>query len=204
MPTAARSVQDSTSANKTKRRPRVLLDCDGVLADFIGGVLRVGHQISGVRRSKSSITEWDFIRNVVRTDREYVELHHRIIGSGFCASLRPISGAVDAVRLLQQFADVYVVTAPHLDSSTWVNERLQWLALHFGVPPSNVILASTKSLIDGDVFVDDHEGHVTAWQAERPAKKAILFAAPFNKDSELPRARSWAQLVQTIHKEVMQ
>jgi 5'(3')-deoxyribonucleotidase len=163
-------------------RPSVLLDVDGVCADFVEAT-RVA---LGGMWFLSDVPTWDF-STVPGFDSE--EAHRVWRQEGFCASIPPYRGAFEGVADLMQIADVTFVTSPMLSSPHWMFERAEWLALHF--PPAPVIFAKDKSPIHGDYLIDDRTKHLRAWRWG----EAICWDAPYNRDWMGRRAHGWSDLL---------
>ena len=68
----------------------------------------------------------------------------------------PMPGAIEAVKLLSEHYDVYILsTAPWKNSSAW-SDKITWIIKHFGeLFKKRVILTHCKNLCHGDFLVDD-------------------------------------------------
>ena len=173
---------------------RILLDCDGVLADFLGTVLNAAeshatfHKL-GLRPFPRSedIPGWNL--------REHVDAaQHRLImdildskiaafsgDRNIAAIMRPMAGAQRAVAAMQATASrgVFVVTSPWVDNAAWEFMRRAWLKRFFNIDEDQIVSTTAKFLVDGDVLVDDRPKHVRQWQEAR-GKKAVLFEHAHN------------------------
>lgn len=179
--------------------PRVLLDCDGVLADFTSRALDVVADVTGRRYALEQVTAWDFCE-ALGLSRDEARVVKRVIGEtrGFAASLAVYPGAVDGVRRLREIAEVHVVTAPWNSNPTWTYEREWWLRTHFDLESQRVHHSSTKHVFAGDVFVDDKLSHVRDWSDEHPDGVAVLWRTRHNQTESLPSCpvtSSWDDLV---------
>ncbi len=161
--------------------PIVLLDCDGVKADFLRCALRVANEISGKNIKPEDIKNWDMFDAIGKEHQKacYDEFNK----PGFCAGLHPYEGAVEGVRRLQEVASVFVVTSPMYSAPHWMWERTQWLFQHFGIKSKNVIHCSQKWLIQGDVFVDDKLEHVLEWVAHNEDGCGVIWDQPYNRST---------------------
>lgn len=161
----------------------VLLDCDGVLADFTGGVLKVFNERNGTSFTSEDITYWDMAHCLGVPNHVIYDIASE---EGFCARLNPIPGVVDALDSLYKIADVYCVTSPIHTSRYWMYERTNWLH-DLGITPSRIIQSSAKYLLMGDVFIDDKPRSVQSWVYARnkwlnrtDGDGAFLWAQPYN------------------------
>lgn len=176
-------------------RPTVLLDCDGVLADFVAAFLDIVEEETGERFLHSDVGGFDIKIALGLDAAEAVRCYSRIT-PGFCGSLAPIAGAIEGVASLQDVADVYIVTSPWNSCPTWMSERELWLKKHFAIHHSRVIHGSAKHLVRGNFLVDDKAETVIRWQAAHPDKSAVLWAQPWNEYEPWGgvRTNDWARL----------
>lgn len=170
------------------RRPRVLLDCDGVLADFVGGCRRALERLGYEEHAATLAPD----RNIFEGLPEHVRKHllDTIVGPRFCAELEPMPFALDAVRELVDLADVYVVTSPWWSSPHWVHERCGWIVRYFEIPHARQVHTSAKELVDGDHFVDDHDSQIARWRATHPRGLAHHW--------DRPNAGHWIALLDAV------
>jgi 5'(3')-deoxyribonucleotidase len=161
----------------------VLLDCDGVLADFTGSVLKALNERNGTDFTPEDVTDWDMAHCLGVPNRVIYDIASE---AGFCLNLKPLPGAEDALDELNKIADVYCVTSPIHTSPYWMFERTQWLYT-YGIVPSHVIQGSAKHLLVGDVFIDDKPRSVQSWVYARNKRLdrtdgdgAFLWAQPYN------------------------
>lgn len=162
-------------------RQRVLLDVDGVLADFVSSAARVVERVTGAPLPVDALEEWDIFRSYPK------EVQNEIYGAckteGWCLALEPYQGAVDFVRRLDEVADVYFVTSP-MGGPHWAYEREQWLKKHFGTHHHKVVSTNAKYLCVGDVFVDDKFSHVEKWSKFHRPGIGVLWTQPYNLKEE--------------------
>ena len=163
---------------------RVLLDCDGVLADFIGPLLDVVHEHTGRRYAREDVTEFRFAKCLDLTraeaDRVYDTLSNR---ADWWRSLPVFDGAREGVARLREVADVYIVTSPWWTCATWLGQRLDWLYQHFEITGANVVATSAKHMIAGDILVDDKTETLHAWLDAhfRRGEAALQWITPHNR-----------------------
>lgn len=189
---------------------RVLLDCDGVLADFIGRALKTVAYHTGRTHKPADVTEFDFC-GALRLHPDEVRAVKRTISDdeGWWSSLEVLPGAIDGVRALREVAHVFVVTSPWNSCKTWLHERESWLKRHFDIPHSMVLAGSAKHLVSGDVFVDDKTATLVAWDHEQSYMQrnpdgsihetfAVQWETPHNRLDEWhgKSTRSWPELVE--------
>lgn len=163
-------------------QPTILLDVDGVLADFAGALLAW----AGPVYSREQLTEWDLTKALGLEDRQQ-EFDAVASEPGFCESLPLIDGAQVFVEELRSFAEIIVVTSPYSAAKLWTFERLRWLEKHFAITKHDVIFAKRKYLVRGDLMIDDGPHNIDEFL--RRDLKGILIDQPWNRDHrELPVA----------------
>ena len=182
-----------------RKRKRMLTDVDEVLCDFQSPVFEMAKQIFGKDVGPHSYdgTVWDIF--AAFTPEETKVLLAECEKPGWCASLKPLPGAQEAVAELRKHVDLFAVTSP-FHSTTWVYERERWLAEHFGFERSQIVHTSAKYLVCGDVLLDDKPDHITAWQAEHPDGLAMLW--PIANTRNLPldkwRVKDWPDVLDRV------
>ncbi len=151
---------------------RILVDCDGVLADFTGAVCR------HFQRPLSSVTNWDYAKawgyNSAIFWRDDM---HFVRAPGFCASLGVLVDVRAAIDELRKLGEVLIVTSPMHNAPSWCGERIEWLR-KFGVAENEIIFTSRKELIRGDVLIDDGPSNL---EACREFMTTIAIHAPYNR-----------------------
>lgn len=153
----------------------ILLDVDGILADFVGGVLKVLNK-HGFNRTEQDIKHLELSKSL--TVAEMQLLDSEIHKSGWCSSLEWYSQSRTFVECLKMVGEVVVVTAP-FQCHTWCHERMKWLEPL--LPRSNVIFAGKKEFVEGDFLIEDSLANALDWTRNRPRhKKAILLNRPWN------------------------
>jgi 5'(3')-deoxyribonucleotidase len=182
---------------------RILLDCDGVLADFIGEALETIVAHGGPRHTPEDVTEFDFVKSL-GLDLDLARRVKRTISTepGWWYGLDPFPEARAGVDALRKIADVYVVTSPWNSHPTWLHEREEWLKKHFEIPHSHVVACSAKHIVHGDMIVDDKTSALVTWMEYRTHAdhEAVQWITPHNRrDGWTGRStQSWQQLATWI------
>ncbi len=187
-------------------KPRVLLDIDGVCADFLTPFLdRINHHMMETNiwdrpRHVGEMRVWDAYDAFEVPPEIRTIVDAEVVSPGFCTELLPFSGACVGVRDLMDFADVYVVTSPWTSSETWEYERRRWVKKYLGIDKSRVISTSAKHVCAGDYIVDDKKATLIEWQRCHPDGEAIRFLGPANmyEDYERHSVGNFVELVELI------
>jgi 5'(3')-deoxyribonucleotidase len=187
-----------------EKRPVLLLDVDGVLADFMSAILGHVKELTGQSFVESEITEWDifefFERKSLNIKAACLE---RLAEPGLAAGLEPYPGSIEWVDRLKGLTSLYIVTAPADISPTWAHERTWWLNRHYRIPADRIIYTASKHLVRGDIFVDDRPEFVCQWKKYNPEGIAVLWDHPYNRaqnDLYDYRVDGWDKLLEIILK----
>lgn len=149
----------------------ILLDCDGVLADFVGAAAEV-------HGKSPDILAWDFW---IEWGLEPEEFWAPLATRDFWLGIKPYHWANELLEGLREVGDVTICTAPmHLNTEVCVGAKLDWLESYFGIRPEDVLLTRKKWLCasKNTVLIDDSDDNVG--QFWRAGGSAILFPQPWN------------------------
>lgn len=186
-------------------RPRVILDVDGVLADFIGHTLALLGDLAPPG-GREAYTSWDMV-SVMSPEAKAV-CAHGWRKQGWCVRMPVLPDAQNAVDRLSLRADVVYVTAPMVAAPHWMYERSLWLERQFAADPRSVVFAHDKAHVWGDVFVDDKAENVNEWSAAHPNGVALLWDAPYNQswiriNRNSRRVTSWSAVFDALQGQVL-
>ena len=184
------------------KRRRILLDCDGVLADFVDACLDLIYIHTGAKHTKEEITQYDIFDSL-----GIPQLKHLLTSAaekpGWCYSFKPFPGARQAIKRLEEIGEVVIVTSP-LVTPRWYYERQKWLTDNLGIGKDRVIFTESKHFIEGDAIIDDSAEKCAKWHKEHPRKLTILKDTPYNKEvvekQTLRRATSWEQIYEHLER----
>ncbi len=191
------------------KRPRILVDCDGILSDFVSPALDLIHGHTGDRHLIEEITQWDVFAAVKKKEHEHI-LDTAVEHQEFCAKMPLQPGAQEAIERLRELGDVYIITSPY-DARSWVFERTRWLVNHFGFNKKQVANVSAKFLVPGDVLLDDSDSNLKDWLAEWPTgvttshQLALLWDRPWNRHANQPgvnRVHDWDMVVSKVKEHI--
>lgn len=165
---------------------RVLLDVDGVLADFPQAVIDWLNSLKlGCLYRLEDVREHDILKNFGLESLQ-ARLDQWCIDTDMCRELPVYEGAQAFVEELKSFADVVVVTAKYKKVPNWCSAREAWLEQHFGIHPDNVIHAKRKECVSGNMLLDDKLRNIDAWRvAWGHQGVATVFDRPWNQGLQL-------------------
>ncbi|KAF6095915.1 5', 3'-nucleotidase, cytosolic [Phyllostomus discolor] len=182
------------------RPVRVLVDMDGVLADFEAGLLRAFcRRFPGEPHVPLAERRGFFAREQYRALRP--DLADKVASvyeaPGFFLDLEPIPGAVEAMQQMNALKDteVFICTSPLLKFDHCVGEKYRWVEKHLGPQfVERIIMTRDKTVVLGDLLIDDKD--TIQGQEETPSWEHILFTCCHNQHLALPPTRrrllSWS------------
>lgn len=174
--------------------PRILLDVDGPLTrGFFSTACAVLRGL-GVDADPEKIDRWDILAAFNVPERLHAAYFEMIRQPGVATTFGPNEGALEFLEGVRAWADVYAVTSPLVGAPTWAHEREEWLINHLKFDRKHIIHAHDKTVVDGDVLVDDRFATVEAWYLYRGGE-AILWREPHNrKDDWFPDVYNYDEL----------
>uniref|UniRef100_A0A4X2KS30 5',3'-nucleotidase, mitochondrial n=1 Tax=Vombatus ursinus TaxID=29139 RepID=A0A4X2KS30_VOMUR len=196
-------VRSSSSGGPARGRPlRVLVDMDGVLADFEGGFLK---KFRARYPDKPYIALED--RRGFWVSDQYGQLRPELSekaisiweSKNFFIELEPLPGAVEAVKEMARLenTDVFICTSPIKKYKYCPNEKYAWVEKHFGQEfLEQIVLTRDKTVVSGDLLIDDRPD-ITGWprSGPNPSWEHILFTSCHNRHLQLQpphrRLHSW-------------
>ena len=148
----------------------IFVDCDGVEADFFGGVRRVWH------RSDLVPDQYDLADQLGITTEEFWGTIDRL-GPAFWSQLEPYPWAVALWGAAQNAGDAYILTQPS-EHPACVAGKVEWIARELGT--RRYLLAPYKDACSrpGALLIDDKPANCREW--ERRGGIAWLFPQPWN------------------------
>ncbi|XP_028020322.2 5'(3')-deoxyribonucleotidase, mitochondrial isoform X5 [Balaenoptera acutorostrata] len=159
------------SGGPAGRALRVLVDMDGVLADFEGGFLR---------KFRARFPDQPFIALEDRRgfwvseqyDRLQPGLSEKAISiwesENFFFDLEPLPGAVEAVKQMANLesTDVFICTSPIKMYKYCPFEKYAWVEKHFGPDfLEQMVLTRDKTVVSADLLIDDRVDITGKWPA---------------------------------------
>ncbi len=175
-------------------RKRILLDCDGILADFGTPALEALKFVTGVQHAHDDITEWDMMAALKVSKPHEEAAYQQMRRKGFCESIPVYRGAQEGVALLRRHFDVYVVTAP-FKGTYWAHERELWLRKHFDIVPEYIVSIDGV----GDALVEDKSSTLVTWSAAHPKGVPICWDRPYNRhDWTGFRTNDWNDVIKMV------
>jgi 5'-nucleotidase len=168
----------------------ILIDQDGVLADFEGEFLD---------EWKIKYPDLNYIPLEERTtfklsDQYPRELTHLVKGlvreKQFYRRLPLISGAKEAItEMRDKDHQIYICTSPLNPYQNCILEKYEWVEEHLGTDWTNrLIVTKDKTLVRGDLLIDDNP---EIKGVMKPTWEQIVYDAPYNRNVKDKRRLTW-------------
>jgi len=177
-----------------KRRPRVAVDMDEVIADSLTRHLSLYNRATGENVTPELIREKGLEASIPPKHRAVFErLPHE---GGFFDDLSVIVNSQHALQLLSSKYDVFITSAA-MEVPHSFDAKFRWLQKHFPfIPTSNIVFCGDKEIIDADYLIDDRSRHFARFRGT-----GILFAAPHNaRELVHLRANNWDEVLAILLK----
>jgi 5'(3')-deoxyribonucleotidase len=174
----------------------IYVDCDGVLNNLVPKTLDIYNAHTGKNIQMSDITTYNLNECLSEEDAKNIyELWSKEI---LWDSLEPLPDAQWGIEtLLNTGHKVAIATATYYEQFDW---KLSWMKQHFPtIDTKHIIRINDKSLLRGDVLIDDNIDNLANSCCER-----ICLSYPYNQDKdkdwvyEIYRARNWKEIIKTI------
>lgn len=157
----------------------LLLDMDGPLAGFDDALWKFCQSFEidlDISDLNDPNRKYYMTENVIREkDRQMLRII--IDKSNFFRNLPVTEGAQDGVQELVKHFDVWVCTKPLDTNVTCRNDKMAWIEKHFPDLYTKVIMAPKKSMVDGDILLDDAPALSCI---ETAMWKPVIFTDAFN------------------------
>lgn len=156
----------------------IMSDCDGVLADFVGGLCSE-LAARGFSRTAEEFKHWDL--SLTLSPEELRAMHDIMSAPGFCHSLPWYEGARKFLSELALLGEAHALTAPFRNGASWMHERMSWLSSELPVDRVHFVSGKYKHLVRAHVLIEDHPKTGHDWCEANPDGVAILIDRPWNR-----------------------
>ena len=169
---------------------RILVDVDNTLCDNMGEWLRIYNEAADDNVKPEDIVTWD-IESYLKP--EWIPYFWEVAYPRSFQKSKPFPHARMAiVELMVAGHEIaYVTAGVCVGKMEWLFDW-EFSEGKVALAPKNVIIAYDKSLIIGDILVDDGLHNVAG-------RRSILFDQPWNRqDCSAPRAHNWRDVEDII------
>lgn len=167
------------------RIPILLVDIDGVLADFHAATFRLFGTDPATFYARHAAGYWD-VTPGLGVDHEGFWSKIREAGADFWAELEPLPWTETLLGLAFSVADaVYLVSDPHREDAQIYAGKMRWIHKHLGGKFHNYVLTGYKFLLSrpGTVLLDDSEKNLQKFTSleHGGGGSGILFPSRHNR-----------------------
>lgn len=175
--------------------PRVFLDMDGVLVDFIGGAARA-HGIENPYDDHSNHGVYD-IDTLIKMDRNKF---WEPFGRKFWAKLDPTDECFGLVDILERKfgqKNICILSSPTANPES-LSGKLDWLQKHLPQYARQFLFGTQKHFCAGRgaLLIDDSESNVDKFELH--SGRAILFPRPWNRNHIFTPTKATEYLIREI------
>jgi 5'-nucleotidase len=164
---------------------RILLDIDGVLGDIYSRFLELHREETG------EILTYEDISGKLEGEA-FPGLYRWVRTVGFFRTIPVMPDSQQILRRLNEWHEIIIVSMATEFPESLTDKQL-WLNEHYPfIKPKQVIFCGDKSLIPGDIMIDDHFKNLDRFGGE-----TIMFVQPHNvlKDDHSHRkVSSWKEI----------
>jgi len=177
------------------------VDLDGVVADFIGGLMPIAAEWLGVEdNSLTTDISYEFPEWNLKEFGGYDALHRFAVKErDLFINLPPIEGAPAVLRRLST-KSIRIRIITHRLFIKWFHEEaiqqtVKWLE-HHGIPYWDLCFMRDKSAVGADLYLEDNPDNIKALRNE--GHKTIVVVNSMNRDLPEPRAKNWEQIEKLV------
>lgn len=158
----------------------VLCDMDGILVDLFRYWLDRIAEDYGVRVHPSEINQWSMHKCGMLQQLGAAKVYAYLQQPGFFYNAPALPGALEGLKQLIDLGhDVYIASSP--SSSISAKEKFDWLAEKAPwLKTEKIFLANKKTMIRGDVLIDDHPDTALDYSRAWPDSLPIAIGYPYN------------------------
>lgn len=177
---------------------RILVDLDGVCADFYKRLVAWYNRDFGDSLTPGDVTTWAIgPTNFPKARREDLRAYFDV--PGFWEGLDPIAGCRPSLKRLHDAGhDIVIATAVPKESRMALYEKKRWVKKHLPfIKPNSVVGISRKYLLNGDLLLDDGPNNIK----EFPGVTCIMDASYNQRVRANYRVRSWKMFEKVVELE---
>ena len=173
---------------------RILLDMDGVVADFMGAWLEQYNALTGEGVKLSDIND----PNTSKFVGDPYLLRKIKDSCGFIRGLQPLPGAIESVKKLHSDGHEVIFVSNGTNCPTSGHEKRDWLKFYFHREwqYAPLVLTYQKHYVRGDVLLEDTPRNLEKLEH---GTKALLYHQKYNaQETRFERIYDWSHFLQWV------
>ena len=169
---------------------RVLVDMDGVVADFSRGFLMKWRELHPNKFVPIEQRTTFYIVSDTLPEEFKPLISAIYTAPNFFRTLEPILGSIEALHEMHALGiEVFLCTSPLAEYEHCVLEKYQWVEQHLGREwTKRLILTKDKTIVRADILIDDRP-HVKG--VDTPIWEHVLYDQPYNRSQTHKRRVTW-------------
>lgn len=171
---------------------RLIIDMDDVLADTGAKILRLFNEKNNESITKEFFEDKDFYTYIKQ--EHFVSFRDQLFEPGFFSDLEVFPDAQEVVEKLSEKYEIYIVSAA-VEFPNSLIEKYNWLSVYFPfISWRNIVFCGDKSIVHGDIMIDDHERNFANFEGEK-----LLFHAMHNTQVQgYKRVKDWKDIYEIL------
>lgn len=177
----------------------IFVDQDNTLNDFIKPVVQHVRNWFGIKHfnlRRENCKTYHLLKYAFPRHEVDAATEEMFSIEGFWETMPIQPDAAEVMERLCRRHDVYILTCPWPTSKNCIPEKIEWVKKNlpfFNL--RNMIFSCNKSLLHGDVLIDDAPHYLNS----NNAKTTIAFDYPYNRSCEADyRAATWLEIERII------
>lgn len=167
----------------------ILVDQDDVLADFHGCFCdEWQRQFGEVMQPTFYKIEGEKKDVPPEMEKRIKEISYK---EGFFLNLPPLPNAIESVKEIALYHQVFICTRPLLESEFCLQEKKRWVSEHLGAYfVQRMLFVTDKTLVHGNYLIDDNPEPEDG--LHQPTWRHIVYDRPYNQHIiDRPRIVEW-------------
>lgn len=175
------------------KKPVLLVDLDGTIRDIWKNFCTYARIVAKdvIWPPEGPASYW--FLETMRWHSQYPQLEKLWYKPGLFVNAPPYPDAVEAVHILQDTYEVFLVTEPKYGSLFAAAENTEWVLSYFGMEWTRKLVQTfDRTLLTAKYLIDDKpviEG------TQQPEWSQIIFDQPYNQGVNLLRLYTWDEVI---------
>ena len=144
--------------------------------------------------NRENLKSFDIMSTVDDVNGE-ARLNEIFCTPGFWETMPVYDGCIEIIKLLSEKYDVRILSSPWPEYDSCCTEKIRWVKKHLPfIDPSKIIFSSDKSIIMGNILIDD-----APFNLENFKSRKIAISYPYNSNINVDfRTTDWNEIPKTV------